>query len=164
MSRSEAPLRYAVGDLLADPGARRAVRVDAPVDWRLESSQVASPVRGDLVLQGTSGGVFATGEVVAEVAHTCERCLRVWAESVTVTVAELVGGEDAEYPLDDDVADLEPVLRDAVLLGVPVRPLCRSDCLGLCATCGADLNTGACPGHEEDADGPFTALRGLLEP
>jgi len=39
---------------------------------------------------------------------------------------------------------------DAVLLAVPLRPLCREGCLGLCAACGADLNTGACPGHDDE--------------
>lgn len=164
MSRSDSPLRYAVGDLLADPGARRAVRVDAPVDWRLESSQVTSPVRGTVILQGTSGGVFVSGEVWAEVGHRCERCLSDWSATVTATLGELLGGDDPEYPLDGDFADLEAPLRDAILLEVPLRPLCRDDCPGLCSVCGADLNTGACPGHEEEPDTPFTALRGLLEP
>ena len=81
-----------------------------------------------------------------------------------MAVNELVGGEDPEYPLDQDVADLEPVLRDAVLLTFPLLPLCDPECRGLCATCGADLNTGACPGHEEMTESPFTVLRGLLEP
>ncbi len=64
-----------------------------------------------------------------------------------------------------DVADV-PDLRDfdAVLLALPLRPLCRPDCLGLCGVCGADLNTGSCPGHGEAAASPFTVLRDLLEP
>jgi len=164
MSRPDAPLRFAVGDLLADSALRRSVTVDAAVEWRLESAEVCAPLTGSLTLQGTSGGVFAAGEVGTEVRLTCERCLRVWDEPLTVSVAELVGGEDAEYPLDDDVADLDPPLRDAVLLAVPLRPLCSPDCLGLCAVCGADLNGDACPGHEEEPESPFTALRGLLEP
>jgi uncharacterized protein len=61
------------------------------------------------------------------------------------------------------VADLETPIRDAVLLAVPVGPTCKPDCLGLCATCGGDLNTGACPGHDEEGDSPFASLRELFD-
>jgi len=164
MPRSHGPFRFPVGDLLSDPGRRRPVELAADVDWRLNSSRLVAMVSGTLMLQGTSGGVFVTGSAVTTAAHTCTRCLREFEAPVSVTINELVGGEDPEYPLDQDVADLEPVLRDAVLLTFPLLPLCDPECRGLCATCGADLNTGACPGHEEMTDSPFTVLRGLLEP
>jgi uncharacterized protein len=140
------------------------VDVTAEVDWALNSSRIVVPIAGTLSLQGTSGGVFVTGSVVTAARHTCTRCLGEFQDPVEVSINELVGGEDPEYPLDHDVADLEPVLRDAVLLVLPLLPVCDPGCRGLCATCGADLNTGACPGHEEVLDSPFTALRGLLEP
>lgn len=164
MARSHGPLRFPVGDLLADPGRRRTVDVDAAVDWAVGSSRVDTPISGALVLQGMSGGVFVSGSVTTGALHVCTRCLRDFRRQFTVEVQELVGGEDPEYPLDQDIADLEAVLRDAVLLVIPTLPLCDPECRGLCATCGADLNTGACPGHEEATESPFTALRGLLEP
>jgi uncharacterized protein len=164
MTRSHGPLRFPVGDLLTDPGRRRLVDITADVEWSLASSRIAAPIVGTLSLQGTTGGVFVTGSVATEAMHTCNRCLREFSDEVAAEIQDLVGGEDPEYPLDHDVADLEPVVRDAVLLLLPLLPLCDPECRGLCATCGADLNTGAGPGHEEASDSPFTALRGLLEP
>jgi uncharacterized protein len=161
---SRGPLQFPVGDLLADPGRRRSVAVDAAVDWSLNSSRLDTPVAGTMLLQSTGDGVFVTGSVATTAVHVCNRCLREFDGRITVSISELVGGEDPEYPLDHDVADLEPVVRDAVLLALPVLPLCDPACMGLCATCGADLNTGACPGHEEAVESPFTVLRGLLEP
>ncbi len=56
--------------------------------------------------------------------------------------------------------DLEPVLRDAVVLSLPMQPVCREDCAGLCAECGANLNDD--PDHHHDAvDIRWAALQGL---
>jgi uncharacterized protein len=122
-----------------------------------------TPLVADLTLEGTSGGVYAKGRVEAVVRYTCTRCLSEWSETVSVDIAEIIGG-DGDYPLDGDEVDLEAPLRDAVVLALPLLPLCRADCLGLCSTCGADLNTGSCPGHDDEPESPFAALRHLLEP
>ena len=59
-----------------------------------------------------------------------------------------------------DVLDLEPALRDAVVLALPLSPLCRPDCLGLCTTCGENLNDN--PDHEhEEVDPRWAALADL---
>lgn len=137
------------------------------MDWGLEFSRVdgANPLRADLVLEGASGGVVVRGRVAVVVRHTCRRCLREWSEPVEVEVFEIMSGDpEAEYRLVGDEADLEVPLRDAVLLALPQRPLCHPDCLGLCGVCGADLNTGSCPGHGEGPALPFAVLRDLLEP
>ena len=57
----------------------------------------------------------------------------------------LSGPSDEEiYPIDDDVVDLGPLVRDAIVLELPMAPLCTQDCAGLCPQCGANLNEGAC--------------------
>lgn len=156
-----------VSDLLREPGHRRAVDLEAPVDWALELSRLepAQPLRAHLVLEGVVGGIVARGRVAVTVRHTCRRCLVEWTEPLYVDILEVLGTDtEAEYRLHGDEADLEPPLRDAVLLALPLRPVCRPDCLGLCAVCGGDLNTGSCPGHDEAPDGPFAPLRDLLQP
>ena len=161
------PLLLVVSDLLHQPGRRRPVELEARADWALESSRVDPqvPLRADLVLEGASGGIFARGRVSVVARHTCRRCLAEWSEPLEVEIFEMLGSDpEAEYRLTGDEADLEVPLRDAVLLALPLRPLCRPDCLGLCAVCGADLNTGSCPGHGEAPPSPFTVLRDLLEP
>ena len=144
------PLRVLVSDLLHQLGRVRPVQLEARVDWALESSRVdpETPLRADLVLEGASGGISVRGRVSVVVWHTCRRCLAEWSEPLEVEIFEVLGGgPEADYQLAGDEADLEGPLRDAVLLAVPLRPLCRPDCLGLCGVCGADLNTGSCPGH-----------------
>ena len=161
------PLRLLVSDLLRDTGHRRAVELEARVDWALELSRVDAgvPLQARLVLEGTSGGIVARGRVTAAIRHTCRRCLTEWAEPLEVDFLEVLGTDpEAEYRLHGDEADLEPPLRDAVLLALPLRPVCRPDCRGLCAVCGADLNTGPCSGHDEAPGSPFAPLRDLLQP
>ncbi len=156
-----------VSDLLREPGHRRAVDLEAPVDWALELSRLepAQPLRAQLVLEGVVGGIVARGRVAAMIRHTCRRCLVEWTEPLYVDILEVLGADpEAEYRLHGDEADLEPPLRDAVLLALPLRPVCRPDCLGLCAVCGGDLNTGSCPGHDEAPGSPFAPLRDLLQP
>jgi len=166
MTRAPSPFRQHVSDLLGDARHRRPVVIEAAVDWALETSRVGPVVHGDLTLEGASGGILVRGRVDTQVTHTCHRCLIEWIEAVAVSITEVLGlDEDPDgYPLDGEVADLEPPIRDAVLLELPFAPTCRAGCLGLCARCGGDLNTGSCPGHEEEADSPFAVLRDLLEP
>ena len=112
---------------------------------------VGSPVRLELMLEAVVEGVLVTGAAEVSLAGECARCLTAISSSSEVDVQELFLFPDKE-PEDDeasrvegDFVDLEPVLRDAVVLDLPFIPLCRDDCAGLCPTSGADLN--ADPGH-----------------
>src|SRR4051794_7197434 len=101
----------------------------------------------DAVLESVHGGVVVTADVVAPWTGECRRCLRPIAGEVTSHVRELYeqdsDGEET-YPLRGDQLDLAPLARDAVLLELPLAPLCREDCQGLCPECGAVRNEGAC--------------------
>lgn len=164
---TEAPFRIPIQDL-ADSGSRREIVIDAEVDWGFELAEVGPEIHGDLLLENAAGVLVVRGRVESVLGLTCHRCLTEWEEEVDLSVTEALGFEEDEeadvYPLEGDVADLEPVLRDAVLLEVPLRPLCREDCRGLCATCGADLNGGPHSEHDEESTSPFAVLRDLLEP
>ena len=156
-----------MSDLLRQPGQRRVETVSAAVDWGVELSKLVpdEPLHASLTMEGASGGVFVRGLVSAVVEHTCHRCTTTWREPVEALLTEMIGvGDDSDHPLDGDVADLESPIRDTVLLALPLAPTCRPDCVGLCARCGADLNTGACLGHEDESTSPFAGLRELLEP
>jgi len=167
VSRPHSPFRFVVSDLLRQPGQRRAETVSARVDWGVELSRLVpdESLHAPLTMEGASGGVFVRGMVSAVAEHTCHRCTATWREPVEVLLTEMIGvGDGSDYPLDGNVADLESPIRDTVLLALPLVPTCRPSCLGLCARCGADLNTGACPGHEDESTSPFAGLRELLEP
>jgi uncharacterized protein len=70
--------------------------------------------------------------------------------------------DDEAYPLAGDVLDLEPLARDAVLLDLPLAPLCAEDCLGLCPQCGINRNEETCS-CEEPADPRWSALDSLRD-
>ena len=64
--------------------------------------------------------------------------------------------------LNGDLLDLEPALRDAVVLALPLQPLCREDCAGLCSECGVRLDSD--PGHGHEVDDPrWAALKALKD-
>jgi uncharacterized protein len=101
----------------------------------------------DVALQSAFGAVEVTGRVMAPWEGACRRCLERASGVLEVPVRELYteGGDGEEtYPLHDDELDLEPLVHDTVLLELPQAPLCRDDCLGLCAVCGANKNDEPC--------------------
>jgi uncharacterized protein len=104
----------------------------------------------DAIVELVPGGVVVSGTVRAPFVSECRRCLGPVRGTLTAEVREVyqadVAPDDAEeiYPLSGDQLDLEPLARDAVLLELPLAPLCDEGCRGLCPTCGANLNEGSC--------------------
>ncbi len=100
----------------------------------------------DLRMQSVSEGVYVSGDVTVPLVGECGRCLRAISDALTVAIAELYAyahsttdettEEDEVGRIQDDLIDLEPAVRDAVVLALPVNPLCREDCPGLCPDCG----------------------------
>lgn len=125
----------------------------------------------DLRFEAVSEGVLVTGSAVAPLAGECSRCLDPLASEMEVSIQELYRylpepGEDdddgEERFLDGERLDLEPAFRDAVVLALPLSPLCRDDCPGLCPECGARLaDAGPDHGHGENTDPRWGALRQL---
>jgi uncharacterized protein len=146
-----APLVLDTRDLPRSPGAMRAVErvVPAPEDLGLELIRV--PVGADLTLtlrmESVSEGVLVSAEIHAPLTGECSRCLRELSATLDTSFQELYAyehsttedttDEDEVGRMQGDLIDLEPELRDAVVLALPNHPLCREDCPGLCAECGA---------------------------
>lgn len=136
-------LRIGVTELLRHPGSRFEVRREVPAselgDLVVGTSRVEPDVEicADLVLESQTGTVVASGTVSTVWSGECRRCLEPVTGDVRHELREVFGevaegGPDADdlYPLDVDQLDLEPLLRDAVLLSLPVAPLCGPDCRG----------------------------------
>jgi uncharacterized protein len=153
--------------------------VPAPADLGLDVLGVpeGSELELDLRLESVVEGVLVSGTVDATVTGECVRCLDPVSRPLVVDLQELYahqgrGREDGHGERDDqdedlpqlegDLLDLEPALRDAVVLALPLQPLCRDDCPGLCPECGVRLD--ADPGHRHDeADPRWAALRQLID-
>jgi uncharacterized protein len=110
-------------------------------------------------------GIVLTGQVVAPWQGECRRCLRPVEGTLAAPVQEVFEARPVEGEtrlLDGAHVDVEPVAREAVLLELPLAPLCRDDCPGLCPRCGADLATSACGCADVEGDprwAPLDALR-----
>ncbi|CUR56642.1 conserved hypothetical protein [metagenome] len=147
------------------PGSMREVSRDvpAPIDLGIEVLRVpeGSPVSLDLRLEAVMEGVLVTGTARAALEGECARCLEPISDEIETPFQELFvyddedshhghGDEDDGVSrLEDDLLDLEPLLRDAVVLSLPFQPLCEDDCPGLCTECGARLADD--PDHSHDA-------------
>jgi len=159
------------------PGSQREVSrtVPAPADLGIEVLGVpeGSQVEFDLRLEAVMEGVLVTGTARAALEGECARCLEPISDDIEVRFQELFVYDDKDVDpdeefevstLQDDLVDLEPLLRDAVVLALPFQPLCTEDCLGLCTTCGARLADDPDHGHDERVDPRWAALSTLTEP
>ena len=154
------------------PGSQREVTltVPAPADLGIEVLRVpeGAPVELDLRLEAVMEGVLVTGSARAGLSGECVRCLEPISDDDRGDVPGAVrlrrrpgrsSEEDDEVSrLEGDLLDLEPLLRDAVVLALPFQPLCRDDCPGLCTECGARLADDPDHAHEA-ADRPAVGER-----
>jgi uncharacterized protein len=164
------PLVVNVADLLHRRGARRHERLTVPAVAGLAvvgtSVLPGHEITVDVDLESVSDGILATGSVAAAWQSECRRCLAEVTGEARAALQELFehGAREGEtYPIEHEHIDLEPVAREALLLELPLAPLCREDCLGLCPTCGADLNEGACDCTSNERDPRWAALDDLRD-
>jgi uncharacterized protein len=162
------PLRLNVGFLLSQTSG-----YSRSFDFQEERLTLGSdlPVEsfaGHLVMQRTPQGIVAKGEFTAKLPAVCARCLKDFLYVVPVGIEDLfvypppnsadpllVVGEDAHI-------NLEPILREYLMINQPTRTLCREDCKGLCPICGNDLNSEPCS-HPEESSMPMGPVHSLKE-
>lgn len=140
----------------------------APADLGIEMIKVpeGSDIELDLRLESVVEGVLVTGTAEVELVGECARCLETFEDESSHDIQELYfypereADEDASF-IQDEMIDLDPALRDAVVLELPFTPLCRDDCLGLCVACGANLNDDPDHSHGEETDDRWAKLTEL---
>jgi uncharacterized protein len=152
-------------------GAMKVVQAtaQAPADLGIGVIGVppGSPVELDVRLESVVEGVLVTGTATVEIRGECVRCLVEVSDSMEIDIQELFvypgseAEEDEASRLEGDLLDLEPLLRDGVVLDLPFQPLCREDCQGLCVECGANLNDDPDHDHEATLDPRWEKLRRL---
>lgn len=175
--QARSPLVLDVFELGRRPGSMQEMSLTAPAPDALGVEVIRVPAGSEvhltLRLEAVMEGVLLSGAATAQASGECVRCLDAVTEPVRVTFQELfvypersahrekVGDdEEIEYQLVDDRIDIEPVLRDAVVLALPFQPVCSPDCPGLCVECGARLADD--PDHHHDSVDPrWAALREL---
>lgn len=176
------PLVIDTRSLPRRPGSMITVdrTVPAPADLGVAMARVpeGSPIEMDLRLESVLEGVLVSGSVDLEIRAECARCLDPlgWHEEIHLTelfrypatdargaVVEEDDESDDPLPvLRDDLIDLQPTLRDAVVIDLPMAPLCRDDCRGLCPSCGFRLEED--PDHTHEVLDPrWSALAALRD-
>lgn len=169
MTNPRKPLRINVGFIVSnDVGFSN----EFPFDF--DKVKVADDLElhdfhGSAIVSRTPQGLLLTGGFQATFKVECVRCLNEFDQTIRWEMTELFAFNeksvtDSGLLLPDDAQiDLAPLVRDYALTEVPISPVCKPDCKGLCPTCGQDLNQNDC-GHRADSnDSPFSSLKDLLK-
>ena len=150
-------MQFNVAQLLQDrSGAVIEYKVEGEIPGPADTDPVT--VTGSVSMMKTDLGVHVTADLKAKVRCSCVRCLSDFDQSQVLKMEEefLPISEVRDSPHRDELVtddliideqhllDLEPAVREYLALGVPMKPLCREDCAGLCVQCGASLNNGEC--------------------
>jgi len=159
--------------LLRAQGSRRREQIAEPMSGLVVADvAVASdvPVSLDVWLVSAKSAITVDGDVEATWVAECRRCLTEVRGQIGSEVHELLrpaaaiadDSDEESYPYTGEEADLAPIARDAMLLLLPLAPLCKPTCMGLCPNCGVDRNTTTCDCQPDARDPRWAALDALI--
>ncbi len=149
-------------------GFSRIFDFDVP-NFRLEADINLRQLSGAVELTRTAQGILVQATMEATLMAECVRCLADFQQHLAVEFTELYAFSrqsvtDSELIVPENAQiDLAPLVREYVLLELPISPLCRVDCLGLCPVCGENRNDVLCSHEEEDTDPRLNILKSLLD-
>jgi uncharacterized protein len=159
------PYTVNVYDLIHRPGEMREARISLPVDEKLGEGLVSVPAGAtidlDVRLESMHEGILVSAEAESTAIGVCGRCLIDIEQPVEVDFQELFAyssDEAFDYEVHDDHVDLEPLIRDAVVLALPFQPVCRPDCPGLDPETGERLAEMPDRTPQETTDSRWSAL------
>lgn len=167
-------MRFNVAQLLKESiGSTRSYGIDEIVTIPDVGTQ---PVRGQVRLVRTDRGILAQAGLELAVEIRCSRCLSLFGFPVYLRIEEVyfptvdihsgrylpLPDEPGAFTIDENhILDLSETLRQYVLLAMPMKPLCRSDCAGLCTQCGQNLNVSPCQCPSQPHDPRWALLEKL---
>lgn len=168
-----------VSDLLDIKGSKKEVYLEeeiAPIKRGEEEFLFSKPVELNIIFESVLSGILAKGSARTEIMAICGRCLNEVYLSLDLEVEEvfakskkqaevLMGKDEAGevYFIAGTTIDLEPAIRQAILLSLPIQPLCSEVCKGLCPKCGQNRNRTKCNCKIEEINVRMEKLRKLLE-
>ncbi|MHC1781481.1 MAG: DUF177 domain-containing protein [Anaerolineaceae bacterium] len=133
-------------------GTSREIHIDL-AETRLSQDLEVNNLNGLIRLTRTPKGVLVEVDISVEMKNECVRCLAEFSQTIVMEFSEMYAfnkravSESGLILPDDGNIDLAPLVREYLLLEIPIRPLCKPDCKGLCMECGEDLNVTTCE-HE----------------
>ena len=144
-----------------------------PVDDNLEDNGTIYHVQGEVVLIRTNDSILVQGTLATQTKITCSRCLKPFTLKIPLKIQEeffptidIITGmklpkpeDPGSFTIDEHhILDLTEAIRQYIVTAMPMKPLCKAECAGLCAACGKDLNLGACDCKQEEADPRWAEL------
>jgi uncharacterized protein len=161
VTRVQNPLRINVGFLVNQPiGTNREFQLDLP-DLQLEHDLNLKNFKGKVCIDRATQGLFVQGQFDATKEEQCGRCLDDFGQPLHAELSELYSFRnqiaiDTELALSEDGnIDLAPLVWEYLTLDIPMKPLCRQDCKGLCPVCGTNLNDTTCE-HQANLENQTT--------
>lgn len=188
MSRDPQPFRFNAHDLPRRAGEMREYSIDIPAPERIGIDVIAvlagEEIHLDMRLESVTQGVLVSGQLSAIADGECMRCLEPLDFDIERRIQELyryapekahtkaerkrVREEEddldleEELMMDGDFIDLEAPIRDAIVLSLPINPLCTPDCPGLCPECGVKWTNLPAEHAHTARDARWSGLAGLL--
>ena len=172
-------MRFNVAQLLKEPvGSSRQYVINDDIGRINDEVDTTRPLTGVVKLTNLGNAILAQAEVETEVELTCSRCLELFKQPLgfrfedqyypTVDIytglPKEVPAEEGAFTIGEDhVLDLSEAVRQYALVALPMAPLCRPECAGLCPQCGQNLNVARCSCQPTSADARWEALRALVK-
>ena len=163
-------MRLNLNDIAGRPGAKKPFQFSLNLDGitfpQVERLDVPFQARGTVA--NIAGALELTGELEVSMTYLCDRCMQPVEVKETIPITAHLAEElvDEDHPdiflVEDGNIDLDEVFTTAFVLGLESKFVCNADCLGLCTTCGANLNEDACACNKE-VDPRLAALQQLLD-
>ena len=164
MNSLHRPLRLNIGFLINQPaGYLKEIPYELeelPID---DKTRLVRP-KGIMKVARTQNGLRSILDFSAQVEVECGRCLEPFTLTLATKFEEIFTfhnrplSEDEQVIPEDGNIDFEPLLRDYLLLELPINPVCRTDCRGLCSVCGENLNKVNCGHRQQEDESEFSPL------
>ncbi len=169
MSGKHSKLRFNFGFLIeADLGTSRKVELSYPT-IKVSEDLTLTPLEGSFTVTRTGEGIYIGGKLNSLLELQCMRCLIDMQQQISFQLDDLFYYPPESAPIgeqvlgEDGFIDLAPLIRELGLLEVPMQPICKEDCQGLCIECGQNLNEVNCDCEVDDIDPRMAALKQLLD-
>lgn len=170
MAKPNNPLRINVGFLVkAEAGYSRTMEFDVD-EMVLADDFTVNDLKGSAHFGRTPQGLVAQIVLSGRTPSECARCLAPFEQAIATEFTELYAFDersmtDAQLLLPaNHQVDLAPLAREYLLLDMPITPLCKAECKGLCTVCGANLNEEDCGHQQHPGDPRLSILKDLLDP
>ena len=162
-------MKINIADIIKIQGATKSIDIteeDIAIPEDFNSTELCGPVRLTGELESDDGNIYLTAVLTAKVKTRCDRCMCDLIYNIESEVTEsfgsiIVGKADNPEPIIQSTIDLDPIIEETLLISLPMKALCSSDCKGMCTVCGQNLNKQSCDCDLEYID-PRLEKLGLL--